>query len=424
MLTYYPGTVEGDSISSVIQVTTLSFSNHHPVLFSVFMGVFFAIGHFFGNNNLGVFLFSFVQSAIMAVAISTLICWMFNIGMKRWLLVICALFYSFFPAFPVYGITMWKDPLFSVSLLFLSIYLYRSNTGLAPRKLLLAFLLLWVSFARNNGIFVAVIVLIAFLIAKKKKSAIVAAVSVIAYFVITGPVYNCLDIYSPKTEALAIPLQQISCVVATDGSSLTEAEIEEIEKIMPVDCIKENYDCTCVDRIKFNASFNSVYVETHPASVLKLWLKLLPGHFKTYVRAYMAETLGFWHPYVQSVSFGYIDRYIAENYFGIKGCDLFEKFFGISIKKQLDGFTPVIGSGSLAWIMIISANVCVAKGQNKKLWFYLPGFLNWVTIMIATPVAFSLRYVFVLLLLMPAYVLLPFINEKSSMQSMKLSSTP
>lgn len=154
--------------------------------------------------------------------------------------------------------------------------------------------------------------------------------------------------------------------------------------------------------------FDEDYLEKHKTEVIRLWAKLLPKHFGSYVKAYCLNTFGFWHPYIQN-KYGYIDEYISENDKGIHPVDLFERMFGFSIKQDLLQFRPMIGSGTFLWVMLISAALCAKKNGFYRLLFYLPGLLCWLCIMIATPVAFSLRYVYILALLFPVYVVYPFI---------------
>lgn len=71
----------------------------------------------------------------------------------------------------------------------------------------------------------------------------------------------------------------------------------------------------------------------------------------------------------------------------------------------------IIGSRTFLWILLISATLCAKKHDFYRLFFYLPGFLCWLCIMIATPVAFSLRYVYILALLFPVYLVYPFIHN-------------
>ena len=47
--------------------------------------------------------------------------------------------------------------------------------------------------------------------------------------------------------------------------------------------------------------------------------------------------------------------------------------------------------------------------KRRSIMIYLPTFFLWITVMLATPVAFSLRYVFPFVLGLPCFVFYPFV---------------
>ena len=55
--------------------------------------------------------------------------------------------------------------------------------------------------------------------------------------------------------------------------------------------------------------------------------------------------------------------------------------------------------------------VFTIKTKNyKKLLMYLPALFTWGTIMLATPIAFSMRYVYILVLMVPYNFIIPFLK--------------
>ncbi len=147
---------------------------------------------------------------------------------------------------------------------------------------------------------------------------------------------------------------------------------------------------------------------------MKIWALKIPSNFGGYVKAYLLETLGFWHPYYQN-SYGYIDQYITENNYGVHEIDLIKKITGFSIKEKLEysGFM-MIGSGLLAIIMLFSLILSLDFQKKRILLLYLTGMICWGLVMISTPVAFSLRYVFVLTLVVPILIFCPFFRDEKS----------
>ena len=108
-----------------------------------------------------------------------------------------------------------------------------------------------------------------------------------------------------------------------------------------------------------------------------------------------------------------MDTYISDNELSIVPTDMFARIFGISIQENLASFRPMMGSGTLLWCFLVCSYLCIM--QDKKSWFILvPAFANWLVILLATPVAFSLRYVYIFALGLPLGICLPFIfSEKN-----------
>ena len=172
----------------------------------------------------------------------------------------------------------------------------------------------------------------------------------------------------------------------------------------------ENYRPCIVDTIKWDQEFNAAYLEENKLTFIKVWGSVLTRNFGNYLNAYCLETFGFWKPLVQN-SYGYVDTYISNNELSIVPTDMFARIFGISIQENLAAFRPMVGSGTLLWCFLICLYLCIM--QFKKSWLILvPAFANWLVILIATPVAFSLRYVYILALALPLAFCLPILISR------------
>ena len=65
--------------------------------------------------------------------------------------------------------------------------------------------------------------------------------------------------------------------------------------------------------------------------------------------------------------------------------------------------------------MLIGVLMTIYRKKYKNLLIYLPGIFTWLTIMLASPIAFSLRYVYILVMMVPLSIITPFLknyNEK------------
>lgn len=415
LLSFAPGSVLRDSLSSVEQIFSGHYSNHHPVLFTLLVGVFIKIGVLFGNINIGVFLYSCFQSLILAMALSAVVVFLVKQGLSKILLIVLVAFFAICPIFPSYAIIMWKDPIFSIALLLLGMLLFdfaRNNFSNMKwwKYVILVFLVFIIAFFRNNGLFILLLMIPLLLLIFKRsilKIVITISVSVVVAIIIQGPIYSVLHIDKPSVEAMSIPLQQIAWVITQDDSKFSNEDKEFLSEIMPIERWKEAYTPSLVDSIKWHAEFNTEFFESNLGKFMIIWLKNLPENFDGYVNAYLLETIGFWHPYYQN-SYGYIDQYIADNDYGIHETDLIKKGFGVSVKERLMEFRPMISTGLVAIIMLFSM-ILILEFQNKRfVLLYITSLLCWMVIMVSTPVAFSLRYVFVMMLALPIFIAVPF----------------
>ena len=236
---------------------------------------------------------------------------------------------------------------------------------------------------------------------------------VVFSLIVQGPVYSLLKIHKPSVEAFSIPIQQISYVIAEKRDSLNNEDVEFLEQIMPLDVWKNAYTPTIVDSIKWHSNFDTSFFETHLGQFLKIWLRNMPSNMDSYIKAYLLETLGFWHPIYQN-EYGYIDQYIAENDYGIHGSDLWQKITGESIKDYLSSLRPMISVGLIMIITFFSLTLCLDFQNKRIIMLFLSSICCWLIIMLSTPVAFSLRYVFVLMLMLPIVIVCPFFRKETT----------
>lgn len=182
--------------------------------------------------------------------------------------------------------------------------------------------------------------------------------------------------------------------------------MELIEKIIPKEIIKEKYRAMLADKIKWDDSFNQQYLEENKSEYLKLWFELLIQNPAEYIRAYLLQTSGFWsfnvkgdEAYASAVTWESINDKVPNT-------DLIAKNFNISFSEDLVKVSYYSG-GFFFWITILSMFITFRIGNKKSLIGYVPAIILWATIMIATPMAQALRYVYILVLILPLNLLYP-----------------
>ena len=205
----------------------------------------------------------------------------------------------------------WKDIPYSFSLLAVTINLmwiyFTEGEWLAKKANLIVFALsfLLVLFLRHNGIlvFIPTIIVLLMVYKKFKKYIWIVSASILAFhFLITGPLYNMLDIQGhshPFSEAVGVPNNQISFVIAHDGH-ISEEELEFVDNIIPIEIIKSHYEDGNFNTIKFMLNddgenyYNADFVEENKKDYLKVWFSLLRKNVKYSMKAHYYATEELW----------------------------------------------------------------------------------------------------------------------------------
>ena len=464
LLSFAPGSVLDDSLASITPWTNgTPLTNHHPVVYSLLVGGFVYLSKILPLSlNAAVFLYSLVQSVCLAGTLAALFYRLQRAGARRWVLAAGIAYAMIVPYFPAYAMILWKDPLYSCALLWLSMLLFdavRKEGGLSGRawQVKWSLALLGTAFLRNNGAFCLLFMAAALLLSGQRKqffcTACMTVIVALLFFTVQHTVYPLCHIADTEyTEKIGIPLQQLAATVAYKGK-MGEEEREFLFKIMPKQEWKERYAPCLADKIKWTDGANMEYISQNKRSFWKVWGNLLLKNPAIYLRAYGMDTFGFWVPGVQN-RYGYVDLYITENDLGLHQTDLVQKLFGSTIRPLLKKRMIWIGSGTLLWMTlggmlldilcregsgskISDSKISGREGSGSKIpgskisgregsgsripgregekaggggWIiYLPALGNVLTVLIATPVAFSLRYVYVFAIGLPLYVLLPFL---------------
>lgn len=418
LLTYAPGAVLGDSLTSIVQgLGDVPFNNHHPVLYSMFVGFFMRIGRILNNNNIGTMLYSTAQLLIMSGIIGYFLVWLKKHNVKMKYILLTYLFFVANTIFAAYAIIMWKDPLFCGFIFLMTLFLYDiiSQNGKPLKHFYGIFkfviLSILIAFFRNNGTYIVIGMYIVLLIWSRKKLIIfniVNTITVIAIVIIQGPIYTKLGIISPTEESLAIPMQQIARTITYDGE-ITQEQEKFLNEILPIEKWKNKYKPCVVDSIKWDPDFNKTFLTDNKGEFIKIWAQMLPKNFSEYVKAYLMDTYGFWSIETKN-EYGFVDTYIIKNDFGIERKDCIEKITGKSM-ENLFTKPDFIGAGTLFWIIVLSSALLIINKKQKYIFVLMPCLISWISIMVATPVAFSLRYVFMMVYSLPLIVMLPFMTK-------------
>lgn len=425
-LSYYPGGVYADTLGSISFVMSDLLTNRHPFLYTMIIGLFMHIGETCGKDlTWSIGLFTAVQMLVMGCEFLYCISWMLRHRINRFARIASSLFWVFFSLIPLYSISVWKDTPFCMAVWFWMMFtvdLYLGiNNGILRFKTVFGFLLggSLVAFTRNNGTYVvvlSVLVLTAVCLKKVRKDKCVrnvvfgsiAMVGIIIF--IQGPFYNMVGIAQTETvENLGIPLQQIGAVVAYDGV-ITEEQKGIINNFIPYENIKEHYSPSLADNLKWYTELNGQYLSEHKAEFLNIWIQLLRQNPSIYIKAYIMATLGFWDVDV-TTSDAYVQNFIWNDSAGIVQKDYFSEWFGFSFRHFVNP-RHYISCAWFFWIFFVASVFTMERYGERSIFAFTPQLGIWLTIMLATPIAVSLRYIAANMFTLPFVIIVPLLLER------------
>lgn len=426
LLTYYPGMIFGDSLSSIYQALgQAGWNNHHPLAYTFFIKVCLKIGIAIKDINFGCCIYSLVQMAYVALCLGYLVCWLWNKGISKKAGCVIIAFYVLSPFFASNGIAMWKDPIFSATicvwtLIIFDFVIFKSipfDKKFVFKNILFIFL---ICFVRNNGIYIvafveATLLLISIIkrkevIAKKFKKPIIGmGIIILIIMFITGPLYTRLGVAGEPVESLGIFLNQMARVAAYDGN-MDENDKEFMDNLLPLERYADTYIPCVVDRLKWDSEFSQTYLNEHVDLFWKTYFSMLmknPGH---YIKAWELNTFGYWAVNFwelnfnrQNITSGDLTCIYTWDNCGIVPKNLLYGWVKDSEKIfPLDDAMPALAI--INWFVLLC---CVLAFSKKKLMYGIalaPSVGLIITLLIGTPHAYWQRYGLACYYLLPFYL--------------------
>ncbi len=430
VISYLPGSVYSDTYSSFEQALSGIYYNHHPILYSYLLGIFLKTGMKIGGTlESGILTCTLVQTVIMILIMAYFSTWVYKKNVRFDYCVLMTAFIALFPLFPFYAVAVWKDTPFSLAVLLYVLYsvdiaksdgqILKSFSGIIKYIVLTFF----VCFLRNNGIYIClfsfVIVTLAYWRQFRSlwKFEVCAVLTLIITLIIQGPVYSALKLSTETVESLGITNQQIFAVFTSPEGEWSEEDEAFISKVWNIEEIPQKYTPALADTPKLYMDwFDMFYLDDHLDEYFKTWMRLGLKNPGIYVEAWLMETMSFW-----SLTHGGWEAYIQlgvwpNSMMEIEERDLFHEVFGWSFGGTVQPDDYIV-PGSLFWMAMFSMIITVInapRGKNFKLLVPLSGVIAlWLTLMIATPIAVSLRYAYAFVLVLPLLPVLPGILDNN-----------
>ena len=282
-LNYYPGLTTSDSMLQIYQTLGIcTFTAHHPVIHTAFIGIFMNFGKTINNYTAGVAIYTLVQMIIMSFIFATTVFFMEKRKMPKIGIILSMTFYALYPVNPLFSLMMWKDILFAGVMLIYTLQMcslimdaekFFSNY---KKMIIYVVVMILVMFFRNNGVYVIILTLPCVLIIMRKywkKVLLMFTSAIILYYIINTVVMSIFNIGKGSVrEALSIPMQQMSRVVTYHKDELDEEELSSIKRYIKADNIEELYNPVISDPIKNH--FDDQEFSNNKGDFIKLWFKL------------------------------------------------------------------------------------------------------------------------------------------------------
>lgn len=416
MLTWFPGGLYSDTISVVNQAYGVApLSNQHTLLYTFEWKVCLKLAGY--NLFIGCALMMAFQAVVMAAVCSYTVLWLNRYGVGRVGCVFSVCFFALFPLFPYYVVSLWKDTTFSTFMLwfclcFADAVLARGRISRVQVASLCVSALL-VAFARNNGKYIVLAAAVFLLVVCRReiRESLVSLfvplfATLLVIIVVQGPVYSRLGVDSSSTvESLGVPIQQVARVIAYDGELSPEAE-DVFYSIMPRETWKAAYRPLLVDSVKWNPSFNASALSEDKLGFVRAYLDTGLRNPQLYLEGFLMSNAGFWDPLMganENVAYVQLDMW---SWSTVSQVDVIESLTGVSLRSLLQPH-GYFSCALFALIMLASLAVLAVNRQWQWACALVPMLLLWGTLIIASPIAYSLRYCYALVLAIPLFVAFP-----------------
>ncbi len=403
----YPGWATIDSINTMQQIIEGSYHNTMPFWHTMTVELFYHIGMaVFHDVNSAMALFLVFQILFMAAGFAYAVTTMYQIGIPRKLVFASFLIYALAIYNVEYSVTHWKDVLFGGAALVLVTALYRILKQVGKNQKLnyvnFAIGALGLSLWRTNGlaVFAITTVLLFFLVRKHFKKLVWLACGITLFsWLLTNPLLSALNVEgTDMVEALSIPLQQIARVITFDESTFTEEEQYLLEEAFDLDIVKEKYKPYLSNPIKFEAlrRENLSFLKENFGRYVKLWIQLGMRYPKQYLKAWVDQTVGFWHG---GYEYWIYAEVVVENPYGLVYTEqdnpistLFSMYK--SMCENVVIFRPLVCIGLHVWILACCIFLNLIRKRKEELIVTLPIAIIIVGLWIGTPVHAEFRYAY------------------------------
>ena len=315
VLISYPGVMMGDTWNQIAQGYNLpsyqhykplldpniKLNNHHPITHTLLLhGCLVAGTTLFHSWNAGLFIYVCLQAFVVILSFSNLE----RVAVKcckvpATVALIATVLLGLHPRIQTYIVLVSKDAIYAALLvLFLSTLVELALSGWKVRALVvLCVSMLCSMLIRNDGVYVVVPTLIAFLAVKSaRKAALIALPIAICFFMVWNNVILpgfSITKGSPR-EMLSVPFQQTARYLKYYGDDVTPEERDAIAAVLDYDRLPELYSPERADPVKY--TFNDAATKDQVIAYFKAWYQMFWRHPATYFHATLNNLSEYYYP--------------------------------------------------------------------------------------------------------------------------------
>ena len=303
IIAYFPGITGYDMDFQMDQLRRGVYSSHHPLLHTLFIGLFWKLGALLGNESAGYGAHTVAQAVLLAASVAYALRWLCARGCHKGLWYALLAYFALSPQHAILAVSGTKDVLFAAAMLVSVVELCRllGEPERRARKGVLAWDAAVIALAgllRNNAIYsLALALLISAVFFRRRLGRRVLCVMLAGVLAAAGGTAVLEKATRASSvsvrEMLSIPCQQLARVYDKYGLDVPVGY--EIREVLPD---AENY---APDRADFTKRSAKVTTPDRLMRFLKLWAREAVHYPIEYIDAFLYNTRGYWD--MQDVSF-------------------------------------------------------------------------------------------------------------------------
>jgi hypothetical protein len=302
LLVYYPGSLSWDIGEMLAQFNGLrEMDTWHPVFLTWVVGACLWLGRLLKQDNLGMALFTLLQTAALAYALGYLIRCLRRMGANRLAQGLALCFFAFVPLWGGYAQFISKDTLYTAALLLFTLQTMEVIGGKADKEpgfwIRYGLVASLACLLRNNGLYVVLptgLLVVLFGVRGRLRLNAGAALGSAALCVILfmNVLIPALGIRDETASGLYSALFQQSARVLRDhGDRVTREEYAEIDRVLEASRLPELYEPWISDPVKYTFKQYGQGAAAEKAALARyrdVWLSMLGKYPVTYLEAFVA----------------------------------------------------------------------------------------------------------------------------------------